>query len=71
LISLDVLGEKKQMVSRVTRVAGWRATLATIAGGHIGFHPQDRLDAFLFALSEEFDDTKHAAMVGDRDAIHA
>ena len=56
------------MVSRFTRLAG---PLPAVTGGDVGFHAEDGLDAFLFAFVEEFDDPEHAAVVGDRQAVHA
>ena len=41
------------------------------ARSHVGFHPENRLDALVLALHGELHDTKHDAVVADCKRFHA
>jgi hypothetical protein len=71
LIAGEILRQQQQVIRRLARIPAGHRALAAVAGGHVGFHPEDRLDAFLLALVEELDHAEHAAVIGDRDRVHA
>ena len=68
VVALDVLREQHHVKGGL---AVNRLAFPAVAGSHVRFHADQRLDAFLLALVVEFDDAEHAAVVGDRQRIHA
>ena len=70
-VSLQILRQQQEMKRRLSRISPRRRALAAIAGRHVRFHPENRLDPFLFAFVKEFHHAVHAAVIGDGDRIHS
>ena len=68
LIADFVLSQQQQVIAVLVFL---RVAVGHAAGGYIGFESQDRFDAGVFAGVIELDHTKHGAVVGDRQRVHA
>ena len=69
LVAAVVLGQQHQVIGGTAVDPGGLPVCAR-AGGHVGFHPDDRFDPCTLARLVKLQRTEHIAVIGDRQGRH-